>query len=120
MIFSWNYGEMIQQLAVSPKKPLNRGESIQIAVERNDTHTTLRVNQDSASAPLPVNLLTVYSDQPFLNSELETFVPPRPYAPVSTYYQMFLAGYDNSALKTSSNMTSIPGLLGCLRGKFRL
>jgi hypothetical protein len=63
-----------------------------------------------------VNLLHEYSEHPWVNAALETFTPPRPFAPAAPYYQLFLGGFDNSAVKPATNKSQIPGMLGCLRG----
>ncbi|XP_021943509.1 contactin-associated protein-like 5 isoform X2 [Folsomia candida] len=114
--FMWNDGHFIEKISVHQKR-LNHGNPIQIAVRRNSSHTILHVNDKTGVSKSGVSLLKEYRENPWVNPILETFAPPRPFAPAAPYYQLFLGGFDNSAVKPINNTArSIPGMLGCLRG----
>lgn len=114
VIFLWNHGNKIERLEVA-HKAINHGKPIQIAVTRNATHTVLHVNTESSSLAVGIYLLHQYLSHPWINPELELFVPPRPFAPVGYYYQLFLGGFEQGVL-TPKPGNKIPGMLGCLRG----
>ncbi|CAL8122090.1 unnamed protein product [Orchesella dallaii] len=117
VVFTWNEHSTIKRIALSLKK-LNHGIPVQIAVIRNETHTVLHVNDHRQESEGGVMLLERYSEMPWDNPELEIFTPPRPFAPISPYYQLLLGGFDNYALKPVGSEASkhFPGMLGCLNG----
>lgn len=114
VVYLYNYGNEIVNLTVSNKE-LNSGKSIQIAVNRTETSTTLFVNEFNATVDKVVSLLKEYSNKPWTNPEAEVLSPHRPPAPTVTYFQMNLAGYDPSNLLRANN-NSLDGLVGCVRG----
>jgi Laminin G domain len=114
VVYLYNYGNEIVNLTVSNKE-LNSGKSIQIAVIRTGTSTTLHVNEHNATLDKGVLLLEEYSNKPWVNPELEVLSPHRPPAPTVSYFQLNLAGYDQSNLLRANNIT-LDGLVGCVRG----
>jgi len=115
VVFTWNEYDRIWRISLNQKR-LNHGIPVQIAVLRNETHTVLHVNDNKKSVQVGIALLEKYSERPWLNPELEIFTPPRPFAPISAYYQLLLGGFDNYALKPAGNTSVFPGMLGCLNG----
>lgn len=109
----YNYGNEIVNLTVT-NKDLNSGKSIQIAVIRGETSTTLHVNEFNVTLDKGVLLLKEYSNKPWINPEMEVLSPHRPPAPTVFYFQMNLAGYDPSNLLRAKN--HLDGLVGCVRG----
>jgi hypothetical protein len=45
------------------------GQSVQVAVIRNDKETVLHVNSQNGSIPETVQLLTSYSNKPWINPD---------------------------------------------------
>lgn len=114
IVYLYNHGNEIQNLNVTSKN-LSIGKSIQIAVVRSETSTTLHVNDNNATIEKGVLLLKEYSNKPWVNPELEVLSPHRPPAPTVSYFQLNLAGYDPSNLLRANNHT-VDGLIGCVRG----
>jgi hypothetical protein len=53
---------------------VNDGQSVQVAVIRNDKETVLHVNNQNGSIPETVQLLSNYSNKPWINPDKgETF-----------------------------------------------
>lgn len=114
VVYMFNYGNETVNLTVSNKE-LNSGKSVQIAVIRTETTTTLHVNELNATLDKGVLLLESYSNKPWTNPEFEVLSPHRPPAPTVAYFQLNLAGYDPSNLLRQNNNT-LDGLVGCVRG----
>lgn len=114
IVYLYNHGNEIYNLSVS-NKHLSIGKSIQIAVIRSATSTTLHVNENNSSLNKGVQMLDKYSNKPWTNPELEVLSPHRPPAPTVSYFQLNLAGYDPTNLLRINNH-SIDGLIGCVRG----
>jgi hypothetical protein len=95
-------------------KGLSRGQTVQVAIIRGDGSTTLHVDEASDSVVAPLKILTDYTNQPWINPELETLVPQRPLAPPTGYFALNLGGFDPIDFRQQNN--PIPGFVGCLRG----
>jgi len=115
VVCTWNQLKEIRKIRIN-YKGLNHGSPIQLAIVRNESHVSLHVNEQSAFLRANLSLLASYEEKPWVNPVEELFTPPRPFAPVVPYYQVFLGGFDRVALKPLENTTLIPGMLGCLRG----
>lgn len=87
IVYSFNYGNEIVNLTVSNME-LNSGKSIQIAVFRSESTTTLHVNEFNVTLDKGLLLLEEYSNKPWLNPELEALSPHRPPAPPTEYFQV--------------------------------
>ena len=48
---------------------VNDGQSVQVAVIRNEKETVLHVNDRNSSVPETVHLLSTYSNKPWINPE---------------------------------------------------
>lgn len=94
---------------------LNNGKSIQIAVIKTETTTTLHVNDQNATLDKGTQLLTEYSNKPWTNPLAEVISPHRPPAPTVSYFQFNIGGYDPTNLLRVNNNT-VDGLVGCVRG----
>lgn len=114
VVYLYNYGNEIVNLTVSNKE-LNSGKSIQIAVIRSESATILHVNDHNVTLEKGVLLLEEYSNKPWINPEVEVLSPHRPPAPTVQYFQLNLAGFDQSNLLRVNN-NSLDGLVGCVRG----
>jgi hypothetical protein len=94
---------------------LNNGKSIQVAVIRSETSTTLHVNDHNATLEKGVLLLEEYSNKPWSNPQDEVLSPHRPPAPTVKYFQFNIGGYDpTNLLRVNNNV--LEGLVGCVRG----
>lgn len=114
VIYLYNYGNEIVNLTIVNKE-LNSGKSIQIAVIRTETNTTLHVNDQNVTLDRGVSLLEEYSNKPWTNPEKEVISPHRPPAPTIKYFQFNVGGYDTTNLLRVNNNT-LEGLVGCVRG----
>ncbi|KAK0082695.1 hypothetical protein PV325_009995 [Microctonus aethiopoides] len=96
---------------------VNTGISVQIAIVRGHTSTTLHVNDHNVTldaVPLP---LDSYSNKPWINPEKEVLAPQRPPAPPTDYFQVNLGGFDpDNLLRVGKEGHHIQGYVGCLRG----
>lgn len=93
---------------------LSRGKSVQVSVIRGEGSTTLHVDETEDSVVAPLKVLEEYSNQPWINPELETLGPQRPLAPPTGYFALFYGGFDPVDFRSQSN--PVPGYVGCLRG----
>ncbi|KAL7024734.1 hypothetical protein ACKWTF_013185 [Chironomus riparius] len=114
VIYLYNYGNEIVNLTVK-SAGLNNGKSIQIAVMKTETSTTLHVNDLNVTHDKGNLLLTEYSNKPWTNPQLEVISPHRPPAPTISYFQFNIGGYDQTNLLRVNNNT-LDGLVGCVRG----
>lgn len=69
VVYLFNHGNVIRGITVDYNE-LNTSKSVQIAIQRNENSTTLYVNDQNATVPYGVNLLTNYSSKPWENPEL--------------------------------------------------
>ncbi|KAJ0178446.1 hypothetical protein K1T71_006269 [Dendrolimus kikuchii] len=117
IIYLFNHDDKIVQMNVTYEK-INQGESVQIAIIRTNTTTTLHVNERNSKIDVAAKLLTNYTNKPWLNPELEVIRPQRPPAPPTDYFQMNLGGYDSYSLHLAPRANLLPqgGYVGCVRG----
>jgi hypothetical protein len=114
VVYLYNYGNEIVNLTIVSKE-LSSGKSIQIAVKRTETSTTLHVNDQNVTLDKGILLLEEYSNKPWINPEKEVISPHRPPAPTIKYFQFNVGGYDTTNLLRVNN-NSLQGLVGCVRG----
>lgn len=114
IVYLYNYGNEIVNLTIS-NKDLNSGKNIQIAIIRNESTTTLHVNDFNVTLEKGTQLLEDYSNKPWSNPEMEVLSPHRPPAPTVSYFQFNVGGYDPSNLLRVNNYT-LEGMVGCVRG----
>lgn len=69
---------------------VNTGISIQIAIIRTETTTTLHVNDHNVTVDAVPILLDSYSNKPWVNPEKEVLAPQRPPAPPTDYFQVLM------------------------------
>ncbi|XP_059474027.1 axotactin isoform X2 [Neocloeon triangulifer] len=113
VVFSFNSGNKIEVLRAR-HEGLSRGQPVQIAIIRGDGSTTLHVEEATDSVVAPLQILSNYTNQPWINPELETLVPQRPLAPPTGYFALSLGGFD--PIDFRSQVNPVPGFVGCLRG----
>ncbi|KAI8426434.1 hypothetical protein MSG28_005270, partial [Choristoneura fumiferana] len=117
IIYLFNHEDEIIQMNVTYEY-INKGESVQIAIIRTNTSTTLHVNDKNTTIDRVAKLLGNYTNKPWINPELEVIRPQRPPAPPTDYFQMNLGGYDPYSLHLAPRATVLPqgGYVGCVRG----
>jgi hypothetical protein len=54
---------------------VNDGQSVQVAVIRNEKETVLHVNNQNSSVPETVHLLSTYSNKPWINPDKGETIP---------------------------------------------
>lgn len=86
------------------------GQPIQIKIERHRLRTTFFVNNNFMVIEKPIVFLANYTQNPWLNPEMELVRPPRPKIGSKTYSQIFLANIDEYFT------TRLPGFAGCIQG----
>ncbi|XP_021696167.1 contactin-associated protein-like 4 isoform X2 [Aedes aegypti] len=116
MVYLYNYGNDIVNLTLE-HDGLNNARSIQVAVIRTETNTTLFVNEKNVTVERGHLLLEEYSNKPWNNPELEVLSPHRPPAPPTEYFQFNIGGYDPAnLLKPNADTEDLQGYIGCIRG----
>ncbi|XP_069674286.1 axotactin isoform X2 [Periplaneta americana] len=115
VVFTFNVGNEIHNITVE-YPGVNTGESVQVAVIRNENETVLHINDRNNSIPTSIRLLTDYSNKPWINPEKEVLAPQRPPAPPTEYFQLNLGGYDPDNLIGGGNSSPLQGYVGCMRG----
>lgn len=73
VVFLYNYGDEIIDLTLV-YDDLNSGKSIQVAIIRNEFHTTMHVNDKNITINRGVLLLEEYSNKPWINPERGMYV----------------------------------------------
>lgn len=68
LIYLFNYGNEIKNITIDYPK-LNSGETVQVAIIRNENSTILHVNDYNRTVPFGVLLLEEYSNKPWSNSD---------------------------------------------------
>lgn len=68
----YNYGDEIVNLTIVDAE-LSSGKSIQVAIVRSDSDTTMHVNAQNVTVERGVRLLEEYSNRPWVNPERGTF-----------------------------------------------
>lgn len=68
VVYMFNHGNEIVNVSVV-YEGLSKGESIQVAITRQDNETTLHVNDKNTTISKSVVLLTEYSNKPWINPE---------------------------------------------------
>lgn len=86
------------------------GLPIQVKIERHRLRTTFYVNNNFLIVEKPMILLNNYTQNPWLNSELELVRPNRPKSGSKLNPRMFLANIDEHF------NTRLPGFTGCIQG----
>ncbi|KAL0270939.1 UNVERIFIED_CONTAM: hypothetical protein PYX00_008205 [Menopon gallinae] len=114
VVFMFNDGNEIKSITVE-HPDLSSGKSVQVAVIRNETGTTLHVNDRNETIFSSHKPLLSYSNRPWVNPEKEVLAPQRPPAPPTEYYQVNLGGYDPLTL-ISMRPPQLKGYVGCIRG----
>ncbi|KAK6631049.1 hypothetical protein RUM44_003221 [Polyplax serrata] len=114
VVFKFNDGNEIKTLRIQDPG-VSSGKSVQVAVIRNETMTTLHVNDQQVSVESSHRALAVYSNRPWINPDKEILVPQRPPAPPTEYYQINLGGYDPLTL-IAARAPLLAGYVGCIRG----
>lgn len=66
VVFLYNYGDEILNLTLAHDE-LSHGKSIQIAIQRTESLTTMHVNQKNVSVSRSYLLLNKYSNRPWQN-----------------------------------------------------
>ncbi|XP_055621269.1 axotactin isoform X3 [Toxorhynchites rutilus septentrionalis] len=116
VVYLYNYGNDIVNLTLE-HAALNNGKSIQVAVIRTETNTTLFVNEKNVTVERGFLLLEEFSNKPWTNPELEVLSPHRPPAPPTEYFQFNIGGYDPAnLLKPNLDTEELQGYIGCIRG----
>lgn len=69
----YNYGDEIVNLTITDPE-LSSGKSIQVAIVRTDTDTTMHVNAQRVRVERGVRLLEEYSNRPWVNPERGTYI----------------------------------------------
>ncbi|XP_053684108.1 axotactin isoform X1 [Sabethes cyaneus] len=117
VVYLYNYGNDIVNLTLEHAS-LNNGKSIQVAVIRTETNTTLFVNEKNITVERGHSLLEEYSNKPWTNPEMEVLSPHRPPAPPTEYFQFNIGGFDPAnLLKPNPDTTEeLQGYIGCIRG----
>ncbi|XP_058465792.1 axotactin isoform X2 [Malaya genurostris] len=116
VVYLYNYGNDIVNLTLEHAS-LNNGKSIQVAVIRTETNTTLFVNEKNITVERGHLLLEEFSNKPWTNPELEVLSPHRPPAPPTEYFQFNIGGYDPAnLLKPNPETEELQGYIGCIRG----
>lgn len=69
VVYMFNHGDEIMNVTVTYNN-LNKGESIQIAIIRDENSTTLHVNEINATIDKYPMLLTEYSNKPWINPDM--------------------------------------------------
>ncbi|XP_058168365.1 axotactin [Anopheles ziemanni] len=116
VVYLYNHGSDIINLTIEHSE-LTNGRSIQIAVIRTETNTTLYVNENNVTVDRGFLLLDEYSNKPWTNPELEVLSPHRPPAPPTKYFQFNIGGYDPAnLLRPNQDTAELEGYIGCVRG----
>ncbi|XP_065086426.1 axotactin isoform X2 [Ochlerotatus camptorhynchus] len=116
VVYLYNYGNDIVNLTVE-HDGLNNAQSIQVAIIRTETNTTLFVNDKNVTIERGHLLLEEYWNKPWSNPELEVLSPHRPPAPPTEYFQFNIGGYDPAnLLKPNADTEELQGYIGCIRG----
>lgn len=116
VVYLYNYGDEIVNLTIVYDE-LNTRKSIQVAIIRTETHTTMHVNEKNITVEKGILLLDNYSNKPWINPELEILKPHRPPAPPTDYFQFNVGGYDpTNLLRTNTDSGELQGYIGCVRG----
>lgn len=68
VVYLYNYGDEIVNLTIVHEE-LSSGKSIQVAVIRTKTETTMHVNEKNITAEKGYLLLEEYSNRPWINPE---------------------------------------------------
>lgn len=68
VVYLYNYGDEIVNLTIVHEE-LNSGKSIQVAVIRTETETTMHVNEKNITVEKGYRLLEEYSNRPWVNPE---------------------------------------------------
>lgn len=87
IVYMFNAGNEIKNITVEYPNA-NTGISVQIAIIRNETSTTLHVNDHNVTLDAVPQLLETYSNKPWINPEKEILAPQRPPAPPTDYFQV--------------------------------
>ena len=69
VVYLYNYGDEIVNLTIVYDE-LNSGKSIQVAIVRNESSTTLHVNEKNVTIDKSFLLLEDYSNKPWINPEM--------------------------------------------------
>ncbi|KAI8495819.1 hypothetical protein Bbelb_262350 [Branchiostoma belcheri] len=88
---------------------ISSGEWVDVIISRSDNYLNIAANKTRESEFAPVNLLTVYSQDPFPGYS-ESIRPERPSAPPAQQTRVYVGGVP------ASMSASRRGLLGCMRG----
>ncbi|XP_050095320.1 axotactin isoform X1 [Anopheles aquasalis] len=116
VVYLYNYGNDIVNLTIEHSE-LNNGRSMQVAVIRTETNTTLFVNERNVTVDRGFKLLEDYSNKPWSNPEHEVLSPHRPPAPPTKYFQFNIGGYDPAnLLRPNQDTVELEGYIGCIRG----
>ncbi|XP_034947627.1 uncharacterized protein axo isoform X2 [Chelonus insularis] len=116
IVYLFNAGNEIKNITVQ-YPGVNTGISVQIAIVRGETSTTLHVNDHNITLDAVPLLLDSYSNKPWINPEKEVLAPQRPPAPPTDYFQVNLGGFDpDNLLRVGVEGQLIQGYVGCLRG----
>ncbi|XP_052893311.1 axotactin [Anopheles moucheti] len=116
VVYLYNYGSDIVNLTIEHSE-LHNARSIQVAVIRTDSNTTLYVNEKNVTVERGFLLLDEYSNKPWTNPELEVLSPHRPPAPPTEYFQFNIGGYDPAnLLRPNQDTAELEGYIGCIRG----
>lgn len=68
VVYLFNHGSEIINISVFYEN-INRGDSIQVAIIRNENSTTLHVNEKNSTINKTALLLDEYSNKPWINPE---------------------------------------------------
>jgi hypothetical protein len=68
VVYLFNYGNEIVNLTIMNNE-LNSGKSIQVAITRTETTTTMHVNEKNTTIDKGFLLLAEYSNKPWINPE---------------------------------------------------
>lgn len=68
-VYLFNYGNEIKNITIDYPK-LNSGKSVQIAILRNESATTLHVNEANKTLIVGIKSLEQYSNKPWINPEI--------------------------------------------------
>lgn len=116
VVYLYNHGSDIVNLTLE-HPALHAGRSIQVAIVRTETNTTLYVNERNVTIERGFLLLDEYSNKPWTNPEMEVLSPHRPPARPTEYFQFNIGGYDPAnLLRPNPDVEELQGYIGCIRG----
>ncbi|CAL4099000.1 unnamed protein product, partial [Meganyctiphanes norvegica] len=123
LVFKYNIKKSIHDLTITTdeENPINKGQSIQIIVERKPTYSSMSLYFDgkffNSSEGPGIRLIEEdeYNPQPFGSSKPyeQSVYYPHSYTKPSQYYMAYLGSVNDPQRDVNS---ALPGMKGCIRG----